>query len=193
MSRLFLDHPTHAKCGEEVRDHPVDEQAKAGDNQSKAPSDKQILDCNDNDPTNHEQEADNTGNAEFTEHIVRAGGANINVSLWRGILKSLNHLAIEVASMTDNEGRKDLRMPDDTEVFAVVTDMLGANRVRVRCMDGVERTARIPGKMQKRIWIREDDVVLVEPWDWQDEKADITWRYEKQEADQLRNEGHIQQ
>ena len=52
---------------------------------------------------------------------------------------------------------------------------------------------RIPGKMQKRIWIREDDVVLVEPWDWQDEKADITWRYEKPDADQLREEGHIQE
>ena len=36
-------------------------------------------------------------------------------------------------------------------------------------------------------------VVLVEPWDWQDEKADIAWRYEKQEADQLRQEGHIQE
>ena len=93
--------------------------------------------------------------------------------------------------MSDNDGRKDLRMPEDDEIFAVVTDMLGANRVKVRCMDGTERTARIPGRMQKRIWIREDDVVLVEPWDWQDEKADVVWRYEKQEADQLREEGHI--
>ena len=108
------------------------------------------------------------------------------------ILHSLNPFAGERSGMGDNDGRKDLRMPDDDEVFAVVTDMLGANRVKVRCMDGVERTARIPGKMQKRIWIREDDVVLVDPWDWQDEKADITWRYEKQEADQLRDEGHIQ-
>jgi translation initiation factor 1A len=93
--------------------------------------------------------------------------------------------------MSDGDGRKDLHMPDDDEVFAVVEEMLGANRVRVRCMDGTERTARIPGKMQKRIWIREGDVVLVEPWDWQDEKADITWRYEKGDADQLREEGHI--
>lgn len=96
-------------------------------------------------------------------------------------------------SMTANEGgRKDLRMPDENEVFAVVENMLGANRVRVRCADGKERTARIPGRMQKRIWIREGDVVLVEPWDWQDEKADISWRYEKADADQLRDEGHIQ-
>ncbi|NIB98189.1 translation initiation factor eIF-1A [Halobacterium sp. R2-5] len=95
--------------------------------------------------------------------------------------------------MSDDEGgRKNLRMPEDDEVFAEVTDMLGANRVQVRCADGEERTARIPGRMQKRIWIREGDVVLVEPWDWQDEKADVVWRYEKSEADQLREEGHIQ-
>ena len=83
-------------------------------------------------------------------------------------------------------------MPDDDEVFAEVTNMLGANRIQVRCVDGEERTARIPGRMQKRVWIREGDVVLVEPWDWQDEKADVTFRYEKNEADQLRDEGHIQ-
>ena len=92
----------------------------------------------------------------------------------------------------DGGQRKDLRMPDEGEVFAVVTDMLGANRIKVRCADGVERIARIPGRMQKRIWIRQDDVVLVDPWDWQDEKADVVWRYEKQEADRLREEGHVE-
>jgi len=73
----------------------------------------------------------------------------------------------------DGGGRNDLRMPDDDEVFAEVVEMLGANRVKVRCADGKQRTARIPGRMQKRVWIREDDIVLVEPWDWQDEKADL--------------------
>ena len=82
-------------------------------------------------------------------------------------------------------------MPEDDEVFAEVTEMLGANRVKVRCNDGTERTARIPGRMQKRTWIREGDLVLVSPWDWQDEKADIEHRYESQDADQLRDEGHI--
>ncbi len=93
--------------------------------------------------------------------------------------------------MSENESRSDLRMPEESEVFATVESMLGANRVKVRCADGVERTARIPGKMRKRVWIREGDVVLVEPWEWQDEKADVTWRYENQEAEQLRREGHI--
>lgn len=95
--------------------------------------------------------------------------------------------------MSDDDGKRgpDLRMPDEGEVFAEVTEMLGANRVQVRCADGAERTARIPGRMQKRVWIREGDVILVDPWDWQDEKADVAHRYEESAADQLREEGHI--
>ena len=87
--------------------------------------------------------------------------------------------------------QKGLRMPEEDELFAVVTGMHGANRVGVRCMDGTDRTARIPGRMQKRVWIREGDVVLVSPWDWQDEKADVEWRYDKGDADRLRGEGHV--
>lgn len=83
-------------------------------------------------------------------------------------------------------------MPNSDEMFAVVTEMLGGNHVRLRCQDGKERLGRIPGRMKYRTWINEDDVVLIEPWDWQDEKADVAWRYEKSEADQLRDEGHIQ-
>jgi translation initiation factor 1A len=95
--------------------------------------------------------------------------------------------------MPAGDGRDpDLRLPTDAETFAVVTDMLGANRVRVRCADGTDRTARIPGRMQKRVWIREGDVVLVEPWEWQDAKGDITHRYEPAAAEQLRGAGYIE-
>ena len=53
------------------------------------------------------------------------------------------------------------------------------------------RLSRIPGKMKKRIWIREGDVVLIKPWDFQsDEKADVIWRYTRTEANGS-NEGVI--
>ncbi|CAI48258.2 translation initiation factor aIF-1A [Natronomonas pharaonis DSM 2160] len=93
--------------------------------------------------------------------------------------------------MTEETQRKDLRMPDDSEMFATVTEMLGGQRVRLQCNDGKERMGRIPGRMRFRTWINKDDVVLIEPWDWQDEKADIEWRYEEADANQLRREGHI--
>jgi len=45
--------------------------------------------------------------------------------------------------------------------------------------------ARIPGKMKKRIWIREGDVVIIIPWEFQNEKADVVWRYTGPQVDWL--------
>ena len=94
--------------------------------------------------------------------------------------------------MSEETGRRNLRMPNDDELFAVVTQHDGGNHVRVQCEDGKSRMGRIPGRMKYRVWIEEGDTVLVEPWDWQDEKANIEWRYTGQDAEQLRREGHIQ-
>jgi len=91
----------------------------------------------------------------------------------------------------ETESPEGVRMPDEDEQFAEVLEMLGANRIRVRCADGTERTARIPGRMRKREWIRDGDLLIVSPWDWQDEKADVEHRYESAEADQLRDGGYV--
>lgn len=93
--------------------------------------------------------------------------------------------------MTEETQRKNLRMPGEGEMFAVVTEMLGGRRVRLRCNDGKERLGRIPGRMRFRTWVNKDDIVLIEPWSFQDEKANVEWRYDSQDAAQLRREGHI--
>ncbi len=82
-------------------------------------------------------------------------------------------------------------MPGDDELFGVVTRHDGGNHVRVECEDGENRMGRIPGRMRYRNWIEEGDVVVIEPWDWQDEKGNIEWVYEDDDADQLRDEGHL--
>jgi len=86
-----------------------------------------------------------------------------------------------------------VRVPNEKkgEVLGFVENMLGANRIRVRCMDGVVRIGRIPGKMKKRTWIREGDVVIVVPWSFQDEKADVKWRYWGQHIGWLRDRGYL--
>ncbi len=93
--------------------------------------------------------------------------------------------------MTEDSGRKNLRMPGEDELFGVVTRHDGGNHVRVECEDGENRMGRIPGRMRYRNWIEEGDVVVIEPWDWQDEKGNIEWVYEDDDADQLREEGHL--
>ncbi len=69
--------------------------------------------------------------------------------------------------------------------------LLGSNRIKVRGLDGVTRMARIPGKLKKRIWIREGDVVIIVPWDFQAEKADVVWRYTGPQVDYLQRKGFL--
>jgi translation initiation factor 1A len=77
------------------------------------------------------------------------------------------------------------------EQFACAELMMGANHIRVRCMDGVERMGRIKGKIKKRAWIREGDILIVVPWSFQDEKCDILYRYLPPQADWLRKNKYL--
>ncbi len=64
--------------------------------------------------------------------------------------------------------------------------------MRVSCKDNKIRLCRIPGKLKRRIWIKEGDIVIVRPWAVQgDEKGDIVWRYTKPQVDRLINRGVI--
>lgn len=72
------------------------------------------------------------------------------------------------------------------ELFAVADQLLGASRIKVMCEDGKSRMGRIPGKLKKRMWIREGDLVIVRPWDFQEDKADIVYRYTKTQSSYLK-------
>lgn len=83
-----------------------------------------------------------------------------------------------------------VRMPRGREIFGVIEALLGTNKLHVRCQDGKIRICRIPGKLRKRVWMKENDVVIVEPWTIQsDKKGDVVWRYSPTEAGWLRRKG----
>jgi len=87
---------------------------------------------------------------------------------------------------------KDVVLPVANDVLCIAVRLLGFDRVLVKCQDGHERLCRIRGKMKRRVWIREGDVVLVSPWDFQsDKRGDIIWRYTRSQADWLRKSGYI--
>lgn len=77
------------------------------------------------------------------------------------------------------------------ELYAVADQLLGASRIKVMCEDGKSRMGRIPGKLKKRMWIREGDLLIVKPWDFQDEKSDILYRYTKTQSSYLKRRGWI--
>ena len=75
------------------------------------------------------------------------------------------------------------------EMFAIADQILGGRRVRAVCEDGESRLARIPGKMRRRQWVREGDLVIVQPWDFQDSRADVRMRYTKTQSIYLSRKG----
>ena len=75
------------------------------------------------------------------------------------------------------------------EMFAIADQILGGRRVKAVCEDGESRLARIPGKMRRRQWVREGDLIVVQPWDFQDEKANVCMRYTKTQSLYLSRKG----
>ncbi len=93
--------------------------------------------------------------------------------------------------MTEEVIRVRLPKRENNEMFGIVESMMGAGHIKVRCEDGKERLARIPGKMRKKIWIREGDVVIVVPWSFQDDRADVVWRYTNPQVEWLERKGYL--
>ena len=90
------------------------------------------------------------------------------------------------------EELSEMMLPSANDVLGVAVKLLGFDRVLVKCQDGNERLCRIRGKMKRRVWIRERDVVLVSPWDFQsDKRGDVIWRYTRSQAELLRKKGYL--
>lgn len=85
-----------------------------------------------------------------------------------------------------------IKLPRGRETFGILEQRLGGSRVRVRCLDGKTRVCRIPGRLKKRLWVREGDLLLIEPWELSgDEKGDVIFKYRKNQVDFLRKKGHL--
>lgn len=87
-----------------------------------------------------------------------------------------------------------VRLPKEKQVLGILDQRLGASRMRVKCLDGKTRICRIPGGLKRRLWVREGDVLLVEPWDLSgDEKGDILFKYRQNEVDWLKRKGYLKE
>lgn len=86
---------------------------------------------------------------------------------------------------------KELVMPQQGEILGRAIKMTGGDQVIVKCADGETRQCRIRGKLKRRMWIREGDIVLVAPWDFDNRKADILWRYIRAHAEWLDANGYL--
>ena len=89
----------------------------------------------------------------------------------------------------------DYKAPQPTNVrmteYAQVLKMLGNGRLEAQCFDGSKRLAHIRGKLRKKVWINQGDIILLSLRDYQDEKGDVILKYSADEARSLKAYGEL--
>ncbi|GAA5886520.1 hypothetical protein JCM6882_001671 [Rhodosporidiobolus microsporus] len=92
----------------------------------------------------------------------------------------------------ENEGdKRELVFKEEGQEYAQVLKMLGNGRVEAMCFDGEKRLAHIRGKMRKKVWINQGDIILLSLREFQDDKADVIQKYSADEARKLKQYGEL--
>jgi translation initiation factor 1A len=58
-------------------------------------------------------------------------------------------------------------------------------------MDGKTRNCRVPGRLRRELWLREGDVVIIEPWEFEEDKGDVIFKYNPSQVDWLQRKGYL--
>jgi len=87
---------------------------------------------------------------------------------------------------------KEMKSPQEGEIFGRVLKLMGGENLLIKCIDGVTRRGRIRGKLKRRVWIRDNDLVIIAPWEFgKEERGDILWRYTLPQVDWLKKNKKI--
>lgn len=101
-------------------------------------------------------------------------------------MKKNNNRTNHSSLKNPTEDDKKLITKEELETYGQVLNALGNNRMLVKCFDGKERICNIRGSMRKKIWISKNDIVLVSLREFQDDKADIIYKYDNSEVRKLK-------
>jgi len=84
-----------------------------------------------------------------------------------------------------------VKLPRGKEVLGIIEQRVGGNRMMVSCLDKKTRNCRVPGRLRRKLWLRPGDVVIIEPWELDNEKGDVLHKYNPTEIDFLKNKGFL--
>ncbi|KAF1808862.1 nucleic acid-binding protein [Eremomyces bilateralis CBS 781.70] len=98
----------------------------------------------------------------------------------------------------DNE-KRELIYAEFGQVYAQVVKMSGNGRLDATCFEkddkgndvNVPRKGHIRGKLRKKVWINQGDIILLSLREYQDEKADVIHKYSVDEARKLKLRGEL--
>ena len=94
----------------------------------------------------------------------------------------------------DNNPVSDNRveLAGESQVYALVKAKCGGNRLNVECSDGKVRSASIPGKFFKKVWMNAGDIILCDLNIGSDDSlCYIVHKYTSKDASMLKSQGKI--
>ncbi len=95
----------------------------------------------------------------------------------------------EEAGQEENQVSTRFRVPRNNELIGVIVQRLGGNRMDVKTTDGKTRNCRVPGRYKRKLWLRPKDIVMIVPWEHDDSKGDVIYKYPPNAVHQLRKKG----
>jgi translation initiation factor 1A len=84
------------------------------------------------------------------------------------------------------------RLPRGKEIIGIIEQRLGGNKMLVNCLDGKTRNCRVPGRLKRKLWLRPNDVVIIEPWELDNSKGDVIFKYPSNQIEWLRANGYLE-
>ena len=84
-----------------------------------------------------------------------------------------------------------VKLPSEKEVIGIITQRCGGSRMIVSCMDGKTRNCRVPGRKRRGLWLREGDAIIVEPWEFDEDKGDVLFKYTPNQVARLKSMGKL--
>lgn len=85
-----------------------------------------------------------------------------------------------------------VKLPRGKEVLGIIEQRLGGNKMMVSCLDGKSRNCRVPGRLKRKLWLRPDDIVIIEPWELDADKGDVIFKYRPNQVEWLRKNGYLE-
>lgn len=84
-----------------------------------------------------------------------------------------------------------VKLPQGREVIGILTQRCGGSRMMVSCMDGKTRNCKVPGRKRRGLWLREGDAIIIEPWEFDDDKGDVLFKYTPNQVMKLKKMGKL--
>ncbi len=84
------------------------------------------------------------------------------------------------------------RLPRGKEIIGIIEQRFGGNKMNVNCLDGKNRNCRVPGRLKRKLWLRPNDVVIIEPWELDNSKGDIIFKYNKSQIEWLKRNKYLE-